>query len=82
MVIATIDDALALLGVSKPKELATPDLPDPQRRLWDFLADGPAGVDRMSESTGLPLSECLASISSLEIRGLVDCLPGGQIRRI
>lgn len=82
VVIATIDDALALLGVSVPKQPATPDLPDPERRLWDFLADGPADVDRLSEHTGLPLNECLAGISGLEIRGLVDCSPGGAIRRI
>lgn len=81
VVIASVDDALALLGVSAPKQRETPDLPEAERRLWDSLGDGPADVDRLSAQTGLPLAECLSSISSLEILGLVECSVAGEIRR-
>jgi DNA processing protein len=83
VVIASPNDALTLLGVIAPKqsEVAAPDLPESDRQLWDALVDGPADVDRLSARTGLPLAECLASISSLEILGLVECSIGGEIRR-
>jgi DNA processing protein len=83
VVIASVDDALTLLGVIAPKqrEVDPQDLPESDRRLLDALADGAADVDRLSARTGLPLTECLASLTSLEIRGLVECSIGGEIRR-
>jgi DNA processing protein len=82
VVIASVDDALALLGIREPKQVIDPDLPDSQRQLWDLLADGPADVDRLAAKSGLALGECLAGISSLEVLGLVDCTLAGEIRRV
>lgn len=82
VMIASIDDALSLLGVSLPKQGYDLELPEPELRLWDSLRHGPADVDRLSERTGLPLSKCLAGVSSLEIRGLVQCSLAGEISRI
>ena len=81
VVIASLDDALALLGIRSPGKVVDPDLPESQRQLWDLLADGPADVDRLAAKSGLPLSDCLAGISSLEVLGLVDCTLAGEIRR-
>ncbi|MDQ3673983.1 MAG: DNA-processing protein DprA, partial [Gemmatimonadota bacterium] len=81
VVIASVDDALALLGVSLPKGNDV-DLPEPERRLWDCLGAGPADIDRLSERTGLAVAQCLAGVSSLEIRGLVQCSLAGEITRI
>jgi DNA processing protein len=82
VMIASIEDALAVLGVTLPKQRETPDLPDSERRLWDSLGDGPSDVDCLSAKTGIPLAQCLSSISSLEILGLIECSPAGVIRRI
>ena len=82
VMIASVDDALALLGVSLPKQNDDIDLPEPERRLWDCLRDGPADVDRLSDQTGLALGQCLSAVSSLEIRGLVQCSLAGEIRRV
>ncbi len=81
VVIASVDDALALLGIRAESKSVDPDLPDSQRQLWDLLADGPVDVDRLAAKSGLPLSDCLAGISSLEVLGLVDCTLAGEIRR-
>ncbi len=81
VVIASVDDALALLGIRAQSKAVDPDLPDSQRQLWDLLADGPVDVDRLAAKSGLPLSDCLAGISSLEVLGLVDCTLAGEIRR-
>jgi DNA processing protein len=82
VMIASVDDALTLLGVALPKQRDDVDLPEPERRLWDCLRDGPTDTDRLSETTGLSLSQCLAGVTSLEIRGLVQCSLAGEIRRI
>ena len=82
VVIASIDDALALVGASLPRQNEDIDLPDPQRKLWHCLGDGPADVDRLSVRTGLALSECLSAVSALEIRGLVQCSLAGEISRV
>ena len=82
VMIASIDDALALLGVSLPKQTDDLDLPEPERRLWDCLREGPADVDRLSDQTGLGLAQCLSAVSSLEIRGLIQCSLAGEISRV
>jgi DNA processing protein len=81
VMIASVEDALALLGVSVPKDRAPPNLPEPERRIWDSLADGLVGVDSLASKSGLTAPECLAAITSLEIMGLIDCSAGGEIRR-
>jgi DNA processing protein len=80
--IDSVDDALALLGVSAPKQRETPDLPETELKLWQVLGDGVADADSLSARTGLPLAACLTGITSLEILGLVDCNLAGEIRRI
>lgn len=82
VVIASADDALALLGVSAPKVSTPPELPEPELRLWDCLAGGPSDVDSLSQQAGVPVRECLASISALEIRGLVQVSLAGEISRV
>ena len=82
VVIATVEDALALVGVSAPRTVALPELPEAQRKLWDCLAEGPSDADQLAARSGLALRECLAGISSLEIRGLVECSLAGEIRSV
>jgi DNA processing protein len=81
VMIASVDDALALLGVSAPKDRALPNLPENERRVWDALEGGWYEVDALVSKSGLGTSECLAAITSLEIMGLIDCSRGGAIRR-
>jgi predicted Rossmann fold nucleotide-binding protein DprA/Smf involved in DNA uptake len=56
-------------------------LPEPERRLWEALEEGFVDVDALAIRCGLNTPECLAAITSLEIMGLIDCSPGGEIRR-
>jgi len=82
VVIASTDDALALLGVSAPKAIYPPDLPEQELQIWNCLAEGPADVDRLSGRIGVPVGQCLASITSLEILGLVRCSLAGEVSRV
>ncbi len=81
VVIASAEDALALLGVTAPKVREAPALPETERQIWDALGEGYADIDLLSAKAGLPVAECLAAITSLEIMGLIECSHGGEIRR-
>ena len=83
VLIAAPDDALTLLGISPPAEArgAIPTLPEAEQKVWDALADGYTAMDSLPGTTGLAMAECLASVTSLEILGLVDCSLAGEILR-
>jgi DNA processing protein len=82
VLIAAPEDALALLGVSAPKNPEPPPLlPESEQKVWDAIAGGFADTDALPSATGLTIAECLAAITSLEILGLVECSLAGEIRR-
>src|SRR5256714_3886996 len=82
ILIASTDDALALLGVSAPKVVAPPPLlPDSEQKVWDAIVGGFVQSDLLPAATSLTLAECLGAITSLEIMGLVECSLAGEIRR-
>ncbi len=81
VVIASVEDALALLGVSAPKQRPLPMLADPERRVWDVLGEGYVELDSLAFKAGLSIPECLSAITSLELMQLIDCAPSGEIRR-
>ena len=80
--IASVADALALLGLTAPVRLR--DLPagGSERALWDALAAGHADLDTLSTRARLPAHEAMAAVSALELRGLVECALTGEIRRL
>lgn len=83
VLIAAPDDALALLGISPPKELrpAIPTLSETEQRVWDAITNGFTDIDSLPATTGQTIAECLAAVTSLEILGLVECSIAGEIRR-
>jgi DNA processing protein len=83
VLIAAADDALALLGISPPKDAnqAPPVLPESEQRVWDALVGGLTEMDSLPATTALSMAECLAAVTSLEILGLVECSLAGEVRR-
>ena len=80
-VIASVGDALTLVGVNAPRRARDPELGEIESRLWKALADGGLDVDALCARAGVPARECLAAVTSLEILGLVECLLTGEVRR-
>lgn len=82
-VIASVDDALALVGVAPTSTAGRePTLgSEAERAIWDALAHGPATIDLLAARCRLPARECLAAVTTLEIDGAVVCTPGGEVRR-
>ncbi|MDB4916404.1 MAG: protecting protein DprA [Gemmatimonadetes bacterium] len=81
-VIATMADALALMGLTAPIHLA--DIPEGtiERRMWNVLADGAADLDSLCARCSVPAHEGMAAVTALEIRGLIECSLSGEIRRV
>lgn len=80
-VIADVDDALCLIHAA-PFDRAEPSFDDPsERAVWNALALGPADIDTLTARAQLAPRACLAAVTSLELRGAIDCALDGAIRR-
>lgn len=79
-VIATMEDALALVGAS-PSASAPYQLSDIDAVVWSELGSGPLTIDVLSSRTRLASRDCLTSVTSLEIQGMVESLVTGEVRR-
>jgi DNA processing protein len=79
--ITSIDDAITLAGLS-PRKIAGPQIDDPiEMRVWSALASEAASLDDLCARAALPVAECLAAVTGLELRGAVECALTGEIRR-
>ena len=80
-VVASVADALALVGVSPPvrrePQFATPA----ERAVWEALAHGVADLDTLASRSALPARDCLAAVTALELAGHVECALTGEVRR-
>jgi DNA processing protein len=81
-VIASMADAIALMGLTAAIRVGDLPVAGIERRLWDALAAGAADLDTLCTRSGLPASEGMAAVSALEIRGLVECALSGEVRRM
>jgi DNA processing protein len=79
--IVEIDDALMLAGLD-PQPHAKPDLSDPlEVRIWEALSRGASTLDELCARSAMPVAECLAAVTALELRGAVECALTGEVRR-
>ena len=65
-----------------PSPPATPEgLGADESRVWDRLSPNPRHVDDLAADTGLATSALLTALLGLELRGVVESLPGKRFRR-
>ncbi|HUQ20999.1 MAG TPA: DNA-processing protein DprA [Gemmatimonadaceae bacterium] len=79
--IADVQDATQLLGLSPPPRPRNPVLNQHESAVWGALADDGLDVDALSARSNLPARECLAAVTTLEMMGMVECLLTGEVRR-
>lgn len=79
--ITCVADALTLAGLeSQPR--GGPQLDDDvEMRIWTALEQGPATLDALCARSALPVARCLTAVTSLELRGVIECALTGEIRR-
>jgi predicted Rossmann fold nucleotide-binding protein DprA/Smf involved in DNA uptake len=49
--------------------------------VWRALEHGHANLDELCARTALPVAECLSAVTSLEVRGIIECALTGDVRR-
>jgi DNA processing protein len=79
--VATVADALSLIGISESGKLQVTFESAIERTVWDALARPAANFDVLTGRTGLPARVCLETVTNLELRGIVDCAITGEVRR-
>ena len=56
-------------------------LPPAEAAIWSALATEPLAIDTLASRVRLTTRECLMIVTSLEIKGMVECLLTGEVRR-
>lgn len=81
VLLASVEEALTLVGLTPA--LRTPRLQPEgdEGRVWNALEQGPATMDELAARSALPAARCLAAVTVLELAGSVECALTGEIRR-
>jgi DNA processing protein len=58
-----------------------PGLDEVQRRIWDFLADGPRHADELAQHLRLTVPQLAGAVLTLEMKKAVRRLPGNRYER-
>ena len=80
VVIASVEDALALLGLTQPVRTRSATLTPTERSILDELRRGSVDIDSLAARTRLPARECMRAVTNLELVGAIECLLTGEIR--
>jgi len=75
--VITPEDALSYLGLSG-KRKALPELSPEEARLYELLRQGEALPEHLAEALGLSPEGVISLLTLLELKGLVQALPGGR----
>ena len=77
-------DALMMMHLEDPvtrRAIAGPVLAGDERAVWVILAAGATPLDAIADRSGLAPKRALAAVTGLEIAGLIETLPTGELRR-
>lgn len=80
VVIATVDDALTLIGLTAPRRADRAAFGENEQRILRELRQRPADLDSLSARTALPARECMRAVTLLELAGAVECTLTGEVR--
>jgi DNA processing protein len=86
ILIRGVDDILEELeGIKSPVRPAPsqpkPEMDDIQRRIWEFLQEGPRHIDEMAQQLSVSLPQLSAALVALEMKRAIQRLPGNKYER-
>jgi DNA processing protein len=75
-------DAISLIGLENPSSSKVPPtLVGDENAIWRALEDGAIPIDVLTTRAALTARRSLAAVTTLELAGLVETLPTGELRR-
>jgi DNA processing protein len=80
-VITSVEDALRLAGLAVQARTSPELSGESEKRVWSALEDAAVSLDELCARVGLPVSQCLTTVTALELRGVIECAMTGEIRR-
>jgi DNA processing protein len=81
-IIAEVEDALSLAGLSRRRVTAPPrNLSATELMVLRTLGDKLLTTEQLVSASALPVSECLVAISALELEGMVETNLMGELQR-
>jgi DNA processing protein len=81
VLLASVEDALALAGLTPPPRVPRAHPSADEGRIWAALANGPLDIDTLCHRSGLPAARCMVAITKLEMAGSIECALSGEISR-
>ena len=69
-------------AASAPPAVPPPGMDETQRRVWDFLGQGPRHLDEMVQELGLAVGSLSGMLLALEMKRVVRRLPGNRYERV
>jgi DNA processing protein len=77
-----LEELEGLPGMQSPEPAAPPPaLDETQRRIWDFLGEGPRHLDEMVQALGIEAGPLSGKLLMLEMKKAVRRLPGNRFER-
>ena len=81
VLIASVADAVALVGLTTPIRRQPHFGTGAESAVWAALSNGASDIESLTSRAALPARECLAAITALELAGAIECALTGEIRR-
>ncbi len=79
--IASVEDALALLGLTRAVRMPRVEPGSDEAVVWDAVGQGAADLDALCARCALPAQRCMAAVTALELAGAVEVSMAGDVRR-
>lgn len=81
VVIASVADALTLAGVKGTVQSEPLSLSEADALVWSTIGGSSLSLDAIGSAAKMSPRDCMLAVTSLELRGLVECLVSGEVRR-
>jgi DNA processing protein len=81
LLLASVEEALSLVGLTPVARTPRVNPDGDESRIWSALEGGPLDMDSLAARSGIPAVRCMRAVTTLELAGAIECALTGEIRR-